>query len=263
MGELLAVGWAKPGRVRVYHMQTGKRINDLAVGVLFAPPVIDPLGRVVVISAQREDRPGDLAIVNASIEEPAHGTTYRVPSTNAATLFADGRLVVYHDGSSGTKNLHFVDLSKRTRESYAAADLMREFRVLRDGSRLFVFTSNPGLEDEGARLFRIDIPSAEVLGYNLTLKAHAYSRPVVTQRYVALAAGLPRSAHVRLFDRDASPAGRDPYAVFAAADGKETATLDFRPQQGTDYRVPPALARSGEGFVLGHPFATARLQARD
>jgi outer membrane protein assembly factor BamB len=263
MGELLAVGWAKPGRVRVYHMQTGKRINDLKVGVLFAPPVIDPLGRIVVISANREERPGDLAIVNASIEEPAHPTTYPVPSTNAATLFADGRLVVYHDGSSGTKNLHFLDLDKRTRESYAAADLMREFHVLRDGSRLLVFTSNPGLEDEGARLFRIDIPSAEVLAYNLTLKAHAYSRPVVTQRYVALAASLPRSAHVRLFDRDASPAGRDSYPVFAAPDGKETATLDFRPQQGTDYRVPPALARSGEGFVLGHPFATARLRARD
>jgi len=263
MGELLAVGWSKPGRVRVYHMQTGKRINDLKVGVLFAPPVIDPLGRIVVISAEREGRPGDLAIVNARIEEPAHPTSYRVPSTNAATLFADGRLVVYHDGSSGTKNLHFLDLDKRTRESHAAADLMREFRVLRDGSRLFVFTHNPGLEDEGARLFRIDIPSAEVLSYNLTLKAHAYSRPVVTQRYLALAASLPRSAHVRLFDRDASPVGRDPYPVFAAPDGKETATLDFRPQEGTDYRVPPALARSGEGFVLGHPFATARLQARD
>jgi outer membrane protein assembly factor BamB/tetratricopeptide (TPR) repeat protein len=263
MGELLAVGWSKPGRVRVYHMQTGKRINDLKPGVLFAPPVIDPLGRVVVISADRDGRPGDLSLVNARLEEPAHAVTYRVPSTNAATLYADGKLVVYHDGSSGTKNLHFLDLEKRTRESYAAADLMRDFRVLRDGSRLFVFTCNPGLEDEGARLFRIDIPSREVLSYNLELKAHAYSRPVVTQRYIALAASLPRSAHVRLFDRDASPAGRGPYPVFQAADGKETATLDFRPQQGTNYGVPPALARSGEGFVVGHPFSTARLLARD
>ncbi|MHC5051700.1 MAG: outer membrane protein assembly factor BamB family protein, partial [Planctomycetota bacterium] len=263
MGELLAVGWSKPGRVRVYHLQTGKRINDLKPGVLFAPPVIDPLGRVVIIGAERDGRPGELSLVNARIEEPAHPTTYRVPSTNAATLFADGRLVIYHDGSSGTKNLHFLDLEKQTRESYAAADLMRDFSVLRDGSRLFVFTSNPGLEDEGARLFRIDVPSREVLSYDLALKAHAYSRPVVTQRYIALAASLTRSAHVRLFDRDASPAGRDPYAVFAAADGTETATLDFRPQRGTNYAVAPALALSGEGFVVGHPFSTARLLARD
>jgi hypothetical protein len=218
---------------------------------------------VVVIGSERAGQPGNLSIVNARLEEPAHPATYRVLSSNAATLHADGRLVIYHDGSSGTKNLHVLDLEKQTRDSHVSADLMRDFRVLRDGSRLFVFTSNPGLEDEGARLFRIDIPSREVLSYNLALKAHAFSRPVVTQRFVALAASLPRSAHVQLFDRDASVVGRDPYPVFAAPDGKETATLDFRPQTGTDYRVPPALALSGEGFVLGHPFSTARLLARD
>ncbi|MHC4548003.1 MAG: outer membrane protein assembly factor BamB family protein [Planctomycetota bacterium] len=264
MGGLVAIGWSKPGRIRIYGMRDGLRINEFKVGVLFAPPVLDPLGRVVVLAAEHESgRPGRLMIVNARGQEPAHPTSYPVPTSSAAVLHADGKLVVYHDGSSGTKNLHFLDLELGKRESLAGADLLRDFQVIRDGYRLFVFTFNPGLEDEGARLFRVDLKSGELLSYDLPLQAHAWGRPVLTRRYLALAASLPRSAHVRLFDRDASVASRGPQPVFLAAGGGETAALDFRAEEKTRYPVPPAIAVSGEGLIFGHPFGTVRLRARD
>ena len=264
-GELMAVGWSKPGWIRVYNVRDGAHVNTFRKDglVVVAPPVLDPLGRIVIIHSRSKDGSGgELGIFNVRGNEPALPASYRVPTSNAAVLHADGKLLVYHDGGSGTENLHFVDLERSSRESRRTSDMMRSFEVIRDGDQLFVFTCNPGLEDEGARLFRVDLKAANSFAYDLGLTANAFGRPVLTQRYVALVASLPRLCQVRLFDREASGAARAAQPVFLVG-GAETANLDFRPTGAPRYTVAPSVAVSGGALVVGHPFGTFRLQARE
>ena len=167
LGQLLAVGWAHPGRVRVFSLSDGNMHLDYTAraaktnrpGVLLAPPILDPVGRLLVVtgkdgSVQPEGR---LEIVNARTGLPAFPRTFPAHGRYARVLYADGTLVVYHDGGSGGKNLHFIDLKTQRVKSTAAADLLREVEVINDRARLFVFTYTLGLADLGARLFRVDI----------------------------------------------------------------------------------------------------------
>lgn len=277
LGQLVAVGWSRPGRVRVYSVDAGdKPLQELLVdgvagqpGTLLAPPVLDPLGRLVVVTAaSTRDRRGKLRVLNARTLKAAHADEYPVYDLNAAVLSADGKVVVYHDGgSSGNAlpNLHFLDLEEGHTQSVLTGDMLRDYWLIRDGYRLFVFTHTPGDAGVGARLFRIDLESADVLQYAFPqpLKAMAYARPALTQRYLVVAGTQPRFGCVRLYDREASKTTRMPQAVFAGAGGQVTPEFDFREAGENRYDVAVGVAAAREGLVVSTPFGTARLQAKE
>jgi len=263
-GEMIAVGWTQPGSVRIYDVRTGAHLNTFRRKgtIVVAPPVLDPLGRVAIIStADPNGDHGELGVFNVRGDEPALPTAYTVATSTAAVLYADGTTLVFHDGGSGNENLHFVDLEHNRRTSRKTGDLLRSYQVIRDGGRLFLFTTSPGLEDQGARLLRIDIHGADALEYEIPLKSEAFGPPLLTQRYVGIAAAGARGAHVRLFDREASAASRGPQPVFVTGD-TESSDLDFPRLEGAQYGVAPALVAAGDGLVVGHPYGAFRLHAR-
>jgi outer membrane protein assembly factor BamB/tetratricopeptide (TPR) repeat protein/TolA-binding protein len=259
-GDFVVVGFSRPGWFRVYQAADGAKVctwrRDEKT-VLLAAPVVDRLGRVFVASSQEaEGGNGQLEILD--IRSP--DTRRRLPLSTgyAAPLFADGRVLVYHDGSSGTENLHFVDLEGGRQEARRGPDLLRAYHVLEAEPRLFVLTSNPGLEDEGGRLFRIDPKAADVLAYDYAVRATAFARPLLTEHHVAVAAILARGAHVRLFDRDASAASRGAQSLFVDPSGKETADMDFRTAGATRLDAGIGIAATDDGLVVGHPWGAVR-----
>ena len=275
LGQLVAVGWADPGRVRVYDMGNGKVLHEYIVkgklgsetpGSLLAPPVLDPLGRLLVVSCEDPKAgPGDLIgrleILSAQDGRSVHPRRYPAIGRYATVLYADGKLIVFHDGSSGQENLHFIDLSKGGQElvSRRTEDILREVHTIRDGYRLFVFTYTMGLADLGARLFRVDLEGGDALSYTVPPQARSYARPALTRHHIVVAAGTPRSARVRLYDREASKDSRDPKAVFQAPSGGRLLTdFEFTAGESTRFAVPMAIAVVGESLVVSTPFRTLR-----
>jgi len=261
LGDLVVVGFANPGWLRVYHATDGANVNTRRMedAVLIAPPMLDPLGRLIVASStEKEGGAGRLEIYDVRGQEPATAV-FDLGTSEAAPLYADGRLLVYHDGSSGTSNLHFVDLERDRHDSRRAPDLLRAVHVAADGPRLYVLTCSPGLEDEGARLFRIDLRGMEVLTYDYAVRADAFTPPLLTAHHVAVGALLARGAHVRLFDRDASAESRGPRAVFLDTSGKETAEIEFRSGGTAHFTAGVGLAAAADGLVIGHAFGAQRM----
>jgi tetratricopeptide (TPR) repeat protein/outer membrane protein assembly factor BamB len=273
LGQLAAMGWSSPGRVRVYANDLNRHIYEYVVpgdaernahGLLLAPPVLDPLGRLILVEARDENATGGrLRILNARDGKPLGWPTMAAHSRHAAILHADGKRIVYHDGSSGRKNLHFIEKNSERDlvTSVAAPDMLRDFVLLRDGTHLFVFTYTMGLPGTGARLFRIDLEGAEVLEYAYPPQAAAYARPLLTQHYVAVGAATPRSATLQLFDREASKDSYGPQPVFVLP-GNSRPLDSFQVLAGdqTRFTVPPALATAGAGLVWSTPFRVLRFR---
>jgi len=260
---MAAVGWGSPGRVFVYDVAAGRRVNEVAVRAktfLAAPPVLDPLGRLYVVTSTAEGRlEQGLEILDARTGKRAHDLVMRTESPLAAVLHADGRTLVFHDGGDGEQSLHFVDLGTGQRVSRRAPTLLRDVAVVRDGTRFFVFTSTAGLEDTGARLFRVDLAGTDVLEYATPPRGDAYGPPLLTQSYLACIVSRPQGAAVRLYDREASLGSGMPQPVFVLEAGRETAELDFAPRVEARYDLPPVLAARGEELVASHPFGVFRL----
>jgi hypothetical protein len=212
----------------------------------------------VASSKQRDGSNGRLEILDVRGGD-ARGS-YPLTTANAAPLHADGTLLVYHDGSSGTANLHFVDLASGKETACRGPELLRSYHLLVAAPWLFVLTSSPGLEDEGCRLFRIDAKAADVLAYDYAVRATAFAKPVFTEHHLAVAAVLPRGAQVRLFDRDASAPSRGPQPLFVDPTGRETADMDFRSAATTRFGAGIGVAAAGGGLVVGHPWGATRLQ---
>ncbi len=259
-GRMVVVGFARPGWVRVYQAADGAPVRTwrTADTTLLAPPIVDPLGRVFVASSKQKDGSnGRIEILDVRGGDPRGG--YPLTTANAAPLYADGTTLVYHDGSSGTDNLHFVDVASGKETACRGPELLRSYHLLAAPPRIFVLTSSPGLEDEGCRLFRIDAKAADVLAYDYAVRAAAFARPVFTEHHLAVAAILPRGAHVRLFDRDASAPSRGPQPLFIDPTGKETADMDFRAAGTTRLGAGIGIAAAAGGLVVGHPWGATRL----
>jgi len=258
-GEMVVVGFASAAWVRVYNASDGARIQTWQPPetLLLAPPVVDPLGRLFLVSTTQKDGAGGRIEFLDIRSGEAHGRR-PVAGANAAVLCADGKKLVYHDGGSGMDNVHFVDLESGRIATCRGPEMLRSFEVL-GAQRLFVLTWSPGLEDEGSRLFRIDPGSDEVLEYDYRVRASAFARPVLTEHHVAVAAVLARGAHVRLFDRDASEQSRGPQPLFVDPSGKETADMDFQATGATRLGTGIGIATAGGGLVVGHPWGAARL----
>lgn len=259
-GEMVVVAFARPGWLRVYQAADGAPVRTWrpADTTILAPPLVDPLGRLFVVATKQKDGSGGRIEVFDVRSGEARGR-YPVTTANAAALWADGSTLVYHDGSSGTENLHFVDLESGKELRFRGPELLRSFHVLPAAPWVFVLTSSPGLEDEGGRLFRIDPKAGEALVYDYTVRAAAFARPVLTEHHIAVAAVLARGAHVRLFDRDASPQSRGQEPLFMDPSGKETSEMDFRPAGTTRLGAGIGIAAAAGGLVVGHPWGAVRL----
>ncbi len=250
--------------MHVYDLGSGRRVNRIDVPEdlrLVAPPVLDPLGRLCIVTVSRTDGTGSLRIVDARTGRRAHDMDLKAWSPQAATLHADGQGVVFHDGGDGD-NLHFVDLANDRHVARAAPALLREVTLLRDGFRLFVYTFTGGLEDTGSRLFRVDLQGLDALAYAIPPRGTAYGRPILTRHYVGCIASGPRGASLRLYDREAALGSIAPQPVFVVEGGRETAELDFVPRAEARYDTPPALAARGGELLVGHPFGTFRLAGK-
>jgi len=262
-GDFVVVGFSRPGWVRVYEAANGDAVctwrrDDRTA--LLAPPLVDRLGRMFVASsAEAEGGNGQLEVLD--IRSPETRKRFPLSTGYAAPLLADGSVLVYHDGSSGTENLRFVDLEGGRVEARRGPELLRAFHVARDASRIFVLTHSPGLEDEGGRLYRIDGKAMDVLAYDYAVRGTAFAPPLLTEHHVAVAAALPRGVHVRLFDRDASESSRGAQSLFVDPSGKETAAMDFRAEGATRLDAGVGIAAAGGGLVVGHPWGAARLAA--
>ncbi len=259
-GEMVVVGFARPGWVRVYQAADGAPVQTWrpADTTVLAPPLVDPLGRLYVVGTRQKDgSDGKIEVLDVRSGETRG--RYPVTTANAAALCADGTTLVFHDGSSGTENLHFVDLTSGKETRFRGPELLRSFHVLHGAPWTFVLTSSPGLEDEGGRLFRIDPKAGEALVYDYAVRAAAFARPVLTDHHVAVAAVLARGSHVRLFDRDASAQSRGPQPLFVDPSGKETAEMDLRAAGTTRLGAGIGIAAAGGGLVVGHPWGAVRL----
>jgi len=272
VGQLLAIGRADPGRIEIFDVVAGKHLNTIETGtkekpgVLLAPPLLDPLGRLCYIAGSGPAaRSAAFHVVDTRNGAPLIERPIPVHSRYAAVLHADGAMAIFHDGSSGGKNLHFVELGAQQHTRIACEDMSREFNLVRDGAKLFVLTYKLGVPDEGARFFRIDMAARTALRYQRLDRAVAYSRPLLTRRYVAVAGSDGQAAHVRLFERDASKDMSPPSAVFSPLGGSAMTRVNtFAPDDPADARFdnPPSLAASGEGLLLSHPFGVFRLAAK-
>ncbi len=261
IGRMVVVGFARPGWVRVYQAADGAPVRTWRPPdtTLLAPPIVDPLGRVFVTSSRQKDGSnGRIEILD--VRGGNSRGSYPLATANAAALYADGATLVYHDGSSGTDNLRFVDLASGKERTCRGPELLRSYHLLAAPPWVFLLTSSPGLEDEGCRLFRVDPKAADVLAYDYAVRAAAFARPVLTEHHIAVAAVLPRGAHVRLFDRDASAPSRGPQPLFVDPAGKETADMDFRAAGTTRFGAGIGVAAAGGGLVVGHPWGATRLQ---
>jgi len=271
VGQLVCVGWASPGLARVYGLGDGGVVRNFPIangdrspGVLLAPPVLDPLGRLLlVVGSDAAATAGALQICNAREGNPDHQVAYPVHSAYATVLYADGQLVVFHDGSASGNNLHFIDLAKDAKEAETTAatgPMLREVSTIRDGYRLFVFSSKLGLADEGASLLRVDLRARDTLVYAQQARFRAYARPVLTRRYVVVAGAGSRNAMVQFYDREATAESRFPQPVYRGAGDELESKIAFDPGGETDYQVPPAIATAGTGIAVGNPFWTGHLR---
>jgi outer membrane protein assembly factor BamB/tetratricopeptide (TPR) repeat protein len=259
-GDTVVVGFAKPGQVRIFQAADSAMIAVLDRTVLLAPPVVDPLGRLFVTSsAEAAGANGQVEMLD--LRSPETRRRFPVATGNAAVLYADGKTLVYHDGAVGTENLHFVDLAGGKETAVRGPDLLRAYERIEGAPGVFVLTHNPGLEDEGARLFRIDPKAAEVLEYDFREKAAAFARPVLTEHHIAVASVLARGAHLRLFDRQASSASRGAQPLFVDPTGKETAEMDLFASSAARFSAGIGVATAGEGLVVGHPWGVSRFSA--
>ncbi len=270
LGRLLAVGWADAGRVRVMSIDSGEVIADYRTGEkngrptrIWAPPVLDPLGRLYVVE-ETDGAVGRLRILNARRSlKPAHPRAFDVFHHTAMVLHADGRQLIYHDGTSvgeQGKNLHVLSLETGKTTSHHAGDLLRDVHVLRDGRQMFLFSHAYGQDDLGARLMRVNVESGSTLAYARPPRVFAYARPVLTKRYIVVAGSRAQAAHVRLFDREASQETRYPHAVFRAGD-KPRSELNLEPGTNkTNYRVGTSVAAAGNELIVSTPFGIRRLK---
>jgi len=269
-GRLFAVGWAEPALVRVLDVE-GQEVSAVREeGILLAPPVLDPLGRLFVVTGSDERvRDGAMTIRGARDGRPLGGAPLRAHGPYAALLYADGLRAVYHDGGDGQPgraNLHFLDLAREGPvTSVPCEPMLRDFHVVRDGARLFLLTFTQGVRDTGARLVRIDTDAREALTYGYPPLCRAYARPLLTQRYFAFSGSDGRGSLVRLYDREASGARSGPCEVFALPAGSGlTSNLDFEVAAGGDpprYSVATSLSPSGDGLLFGGPLGIWRLAA--
>ena len=264
-GQLVAVGWSEPGTVQVLKASPPELLRSWSAppgGVVLAPPVIDPFGRLLVVSgSDAHAGSATLRAFDAAAGDDASPLWEVEAITNRAmVLSADGRQVFFHDGGSGGANLHRLDARTGDGEALPAPELLREVETLTLDGRLFVFSWTPGDRGVGARLWRFDPGSGAVLAYEGLPPARAWSRPTATRRYLALAGSDDRLAFARLFEREASERSSGPQAVFRGAQGIEDALTV--PAAGTmRYAVPPALVAMPGGLAFGHPFGTSLLRA--
>jgi outer membrane protein assembly factor BamB len=281
VGQLLAVGRAAPGQVEIFDVVAGTRVQTIKAphgermgrdpGVLLSAPVLDRLGRLYLIAGtDTTAKSAAFHVLDTRNGKPLLKDPIPVHSRYATVLHADGTLAVFHDGSSGGDNLHFLELAANRHQRVPTEDMGREVHVVRDGERLFVLTYKAGIADEGARLFRIDLAGRASLRYQRVAQATAYARPILTRRYLVVAGSDGLQAHVRLYDREASKDMSPPSAVFPLPGGRKmTETLAFEPEEAGKARfdIPPAVAVSRladadqNGLVLSHPFGAFRLQA--
>jgi len=269
VGQLLAIGRSFPGRIEIFDVVAGSRIRTIPApagnkAVLLAAPKLDRLGRLYVIAGS--DSKASSAAFH--VLDTRNGKSLREPipvhSRYAAILYADGELVLFHDGSSGGENLHFLELAANAHQRKEAEDIGRDIHILQDGTRLFVLSYKAGVADEGARLFRINLAGRATLAYQRIERALAYARPLLTERYVVVAGSDAREAHVRLFDREASKDFSPPAKVFPLLGGRKmTGIKIFEPEaaSGIRFAIPPAVAADGKALMLSHPFGTFRLAA--
>jgi len=267
VGRHVAVGWPEQGRVRVFSVDDGEvladyraRRDDGRPRRIWAPPVLDPLGRLYVVEEHDGDE-GRVRILNTRTLEPAHPRAFSVFHHTAMVLHADGRRLVYHDGTSvgdQTRNLHVVELDGGQSRSHATGDLLRDVHLLRGGRQIFVFSHAYGQDDLGARLLRVDVEGGAPLAYARPPRVFAYARPVLTERYIVVAGSRAQGAHVRFFEREASAETRYPRPVFRK---EPRARLDL--EAGDDrpgWAVGTALAAAGNEIVVSTPFGSRRLK---
>jgi len=269
VGQLLAVGRVDPGAIDIFDVGAGRLVRRLKAPreIVLAAPRLDRLGRVFVIAAS-DTAASEAAVYTMGARDGERQLRDPVPvhSRYAAILHADESLVVLHDGTAGGDNLHFLEIDAGKHTRIATEDISRTVHAVRDGPRLFVFTHKPGLADEGARLFRVDLSGRGALRYERPPARTAYGRPLLTSRYIGIAGSDGREASVCLYEREASKDLSPPAQVFPLLGGqKMTAVLSFQPAEGVPLRFdrPPALAAAGPALVVGHPFGIFRLQARD
>jgi tetratricopeptide (TPR) repeat protein len=265
LGQLLAVGWAHPGRVRVYGMVDGRIYHEHEApqhngqpGALLAPPLLDPLGRLLVIFGRADpaNPEGALEIRDARNGQRAFAKSHPANSRHAAVLYADGHALVFHDGGSGGLNLHFIDLATQRTVSRTGADMLREVDIAQDGSQLYVFTHTPGLADLGGRLFRVDVEGKDTLAYEPIDKAGVFSRPLLTRNHIAIADRSAERARLRLFDREASRDTRTPRPVFVTQVGL-VEVFEVTAATGS-FNVPPSVEGAGGGLVFTNPYRNLR-----
>jgi len=129
-----------------------------------------------------------------------------------------------------------------------------------------VLTYNPGLADEGARLFRVDLGGRSALRYERPKARLVYGRPLLSARYVGVAGSDGRQASVQLYEREASKDLSPPAPVFPIFGGaRMNPIVEFEAADGARARfdLPPVLAAAGSGLIVGHPFGIFRLRAGD
>lgn len=272
-GQLLAIGRAKPGVVDVFDLGAGRRIRRLNApgGVVLAAPRLDGLGRLYLISAKDEAAHGAaLHVLSARDGAALLKEPIPVHSRYAVILHVDNALAVFHDGSSGGDNLHFLELDGGKHVEIPGEDMAREVHTIRDGTRLFVLTHKLGVPDEGARLFRVDLAGRTTLRYRRPARAIAYGKPILTERFIAVAGASAKEAFVGLYEREASKDLSPAAPVFPMLGGRKlTASLPFvAPNDGTSgaagrFDQSPTLAAVGKGLIFSHPFGTYRLHAGD
>ncbi|MEM8883623.1 MAG: PQQ-binding-like beta-propeller repeat protein [Planctomycetota bacterium] len=263
VGQLMAVGRAEPGAVDLFDLGAGRRIQRLDVGkVLLAAPHLDRLGRLYLIDAENvQGRNGAFRVRSARDGATLLARPVPVHSRYATILHVDTTVALFHDGSSGGDNLHFLELGSGKHVRLAGEDVAREVHVVRDGRQLFVLTHKLGVADEGARVFRIDIGGRSTLRYERPEPALAYARPLLTQRFFAVAHAGAENAGIRLYEREAAKDLAPPAPVFPVLGGRAM-NRSFASEPDDDvpirFDVAPALAAPGGALVAGLPFGGFR-----
>ncbi|MCZ6786384.1 MAG: PQQ-binding-like beta-propeller repeat protein [Planctomycetota bacterium] len=267
-GGLIAVGWARPGLVRIYSL-TGELLFEHSIkdsrgrvgGRLLAGPVVDRRGRLYMVTGTDDDNSsGELLIV-----EPTTGKRifkrdrWFVQSPTAALLHVDDERAVFHDGGDLT-NLHIIKFGRAT-ASFTVPDVLPVIETIPDGSRLFVFTHHPGRSGAGARLFRLDMRGEKHIVYEHQRPAFSYARPVLTERYLAVCSVERHQARLALYDRDAAESHKPPEPVLFGRGATEQRVLMLTTEAAGHFQTAPVIVVSGKSLVMSTPFDTVRLSA--